>query len=55
MHLCSNNLTAIATISSSIILELFPARLPCSNHFNLSQSSLGSDDKNLVFEKNFFL
>ena len=30
--------------------ELFPACFYCNNNFNLSQSSLGSDDKNFVFE-----
>ena len=50
MHLYSNNLSIIATISSLIILELLPACFSCNNYFNLSQSSLGSDDKNNVFE-----
>ena len=50
MHLYSNNLSTIATISSLIKSELFPACFSCSNNFNLSQSSLGSDDKNIVFE-----
>ena len=50
MHLYSNNLSTIATISSSIKLELFPACLSCNNNFNLLQSSSGSDDKNIVFE-----
>ena len=38
-------------ISSLIILELFPACFCCNNNFNLSQSSLGSEDRNIVFEK----
>ena len=46
----SNNLSFIATISSLIISELFPACFSCSNSFNLLQSSSGSDDKNIVFE-----
>ena len=50
MHLYSNNLSIITTISSLIISELFPACFSCYNNFNLSQSSLGSDDKNIVFE-----
>ena len=50
MHLYSNNLSTIATISSLIMSELFPACFFCKNNFNLSQSSSGSDDKNIVFE-----
>ena len=50
MHLYSNNLSTIATISSLIKSELFPACFFCSNIFNLSQSSSGSDDKKIVFE-----
>ena len=50
MHLYSNNLSTITTISSSIISELFPAFFSCSNNLNLSQSSSGSEDKNIVFE-----
>ena len=50
MHLYSNNLSTIATISSLIKSELFPACFSCSNNFNLSQSSSGSDDKKIVFE-----
>ena len=49
MHLYSNNLSTIATISSLIMSELFPACFSCNNHFNLHDSS-GSDDKNIVFE-----
>ena len=49
-HLYSNNLSTIATISSLIISELFPACFSCNNNFYLSQSSLASDDKNIVFE-----
>ena len=48
MHLYSNNLSTIGPISSLIILEIFPACFSCSNNFNLSQSSLGSHDKNFV-------
>ena len=50
MHLYSNNLSTIATISSLIILELFPACFSCNINLNLSQSSSGSEDKNIVFE-----
>ena len=50
MHLYSNNLSIIATISSLIISELLPACFSCNNNFNLLQSSSGSDDKNIVFE-----
>ena len=49
MHLYSNNLSTIATNSSLIMLELFPACLSCNNNFNLIKSSSGSDDKNIVF------
>ena len=45
MHLYSNNLSTIATISSSIKLELLPPCFSCNNNFNLSQSSLGSEDR----------
>ena len=37
-------------ISSLIISELFPACFSFNNDFNLSHNSLGSDDKNIVFE-----
>ena len=53
MHLFSNNLSTlaiIATISSLIISELFPACFSCNNNFNLLHNSLGSVDKNIVFE-----
>ena len=50
MQLYSNSLSTIATISPLIILELFQACFCRSNNFNLSQSSSGSDDKNIVFE-----
>ena len=39
MHLYSNNLSTIATISSLIKSELFPACFSCNNNFNLLQSS----------------
>ena len=48
MHLYSNNLSTIATISSLIMSELFPACFYCNINFNL-QSSSGSDDKNTCF------
>ena len=50
MHLYSNNLSTIATISSLIISELFPACFSCNKIFNLSHNSLASDDRNIVFE-----
>ena len=50
MHLYSNNLSTIATISRLIMLELFPACFSCNNDFDLPQSLFGSDDKNFVFE-----
>ena len=37
-------------ISSLIMLELIPACSSCNNNLNLSQSSLGSDGKNVVLE-----
>ena len=46
----SKNLSTIATISSLIISELFPACFSSNNNFNLSHSSLASDDKNIVLE-----
>ena len=49
MYLFSSNLSTIAMISSSILSELFLVCLSCSNTFDLSHSSLGSDDKNIVF------
>ena len=50
IHLYSNNLSSIATISSLIISEFFPACFSCNNNFNLLQSSSGSDDKNIVLK-----
>ena len=38
-------------ISSLTMLELFPACFSCSNIFNCLLNSLGSDGKNIVFEK----
>ena len=35
MHLCSKNLSALAMISSSKNIELFPACFSFSNKFNL--------------------
>ena len=37
-------------ISSLFMSELIPACFSCSNIFNLSQSSSGSGEKNIVFE-----
>ena len=50
MHLYSNILSTIATISSLIISELLPACFSCNNNFNLSQSSLGLEDRNIVLD-----
>ena len=50
MQLYSNNLSAIATISPSIKSEIFPSCFSCSKNFNLLQSSLGADEKNLIFQ-----
>ena len=49
-QLYSNNLSIIATISSLIKLELLPPCFSCNNNFNQSQSSLGSEDRIIVFE-----
>ena len=38
----------MATFSSSIILKFFPALFSCSKNFNMSQSSLGLEEKNPV-------
>ena len=54
-HLNSNSLSAIATISSIFILDVFPASFFCSNSFILPQSSLGLEINHLVCEKDFFL
>ena len=50
MNFYSNNLSTIATISSLIISELFPACISCHNNFNLLRNSSGSDDKKIDFE-----
>ena len=50
MHSYSNSLSTIATISSLIMSELFPACFSCSNKFNLLHSSSGSDHKNNGFD-----
>ena len=50
IHLFSDNLSPIAAISSSFILEIFPACFSCSNIFLLSHISLGWDGKKLIFE-----
>ena len=50
MHLYSNNLSTIATISSLIISELLPAYFSCNNIFNLSQSSLGLEYRIIVLD-----
>ena len=49
-NLYSNILSTIATVSSLIILEILHACFSCSNNFNVSHSSSGSDDKKIVFE-----
>ena len=48
MHLYSNNLAAIATISSLTRSEFFPARFSFNTNFSLSQNSSGFSDKNSV-------
>ena len=48
IHLYSNSLSAIAMVSSLTVLENFPIGFSCYINFNLSQSSLGSEDRNLV-------
>ena len=48
MHLFSNNISTIATISSLIMSEFFPACFSCNNNFNLILNSSESDDKNVV-------
>ena len=50
IHLYSINLSTIATIPSLIKSEFLPACLCCSINRNLSHNSLGSEDKNIVFE-----
>ena len=50
IHLYSNILSTIATISSLNMSEFLPACFSCNNNFNLSKSLSGSDDKNTVFE-----
>ena len=50
IHLYSNNSSTIATISSLIISELLPACFSCNNNLSLSQSSIGSEDRIIVFE-----
>ena len=54
MHLYSNKLSTIAITFPIIKLELFPVCSSCSNIFNLLHNQLGLDDKNLIFEKDFF-
>ena len=49
MPLYSNNLSTIATISSLIKSELFPACFSCNINFNLLHSSSGSDGKKYCF------
>ena len=55
MHSYSISLSAIATFFSLKVLKLFQAGFSCRNNHNLSQKSSGSDQKNRVFEKAFFL
>ena len=45
----------IITFSSSIMLEKLPACFPFNKYLNPLENSLGSDDKNLAFEKGLFL
>ena len=53
MHSNSTNISAFAMISSSMISKLLPACFSCINNFLLLHNSLGSEDKNPVFEKIF--
>ena len=48
IHLYSNRLSIIPTISMFILSELFPAFFSCSNNFNLWQSSLALSGRNTV-------
>ena len=48
MPLYYNNIATIATISSKVPIEVFAAPFSCSNTCNLSQSSMGIQNKNLV-------
>ena len=50
MHLYSNKLSLIATISSLIMSEFLPACFSSSNKPNMSQKLFGSVGKNLVLE-----
>ena len=50
MHLYSNSLSTLATISSLFKSELLSPCFSCHRNFNLSQKSFGSDDTNIVFE-----
>ena len=54
MQPSSTRLSAIETACSLMKSEILPACLFCINNFITLQSALGSDDKNLVFEKSFF-
>ena len=49
IHLYSNNLSTIATLSLLIMSELFPACFSCNSNRNLLQSSSGLDDRIIVF------
>ena len=48
MHVLSNDLSTLATISSLILSKLFPDCFFCYNNFNLSQSSSGLVGQNFV-------
>ena len=50
MPLYSNSSSTIALNSSKIISEVFTPFFSCSKKLNLLQSSLGLDDKNIVFD-----
>ena len=49
-HLYCSNLSTMATFSPLIKLEILPACLCCYLNFILSHNSMGSKDKNIVFE-----
>ena len=50
IQLYSNNLSTIATISSLIMLESFPACFSCNNNFILLHNSSGSVHRSFIFE-----
>ena len=49
IHLYSNNISIIATISSLIISEFLTARFSCINNFILIHNSFGFSEGKIVF------